>query len=301
MTERTPQVEDGYTRLANALIEALARARLNGQELSVALAVVRMTYGYQKRADRIAASQIAKLTGIPSKKIGPLLRRLEEKHILAVERRGRGRTPTIAIDKRTSRWPLRDSTYPQEGGGEHTPSRGEVSAQPTPNRGEEPTPNRGESKDRKKSRDGYGAARRPRQGKESSAIGGTPIGLDSSRPPETEPLFGDVTPMMPASELDQMIGRFPGGVTYTREEVRAWVIWKWPDVLEWRHPKTGKAYVNPKQALKNWWKRANREEVDAAVRAAVARRAAAKLAEPVPEIDEAEFDEFVRAMRKVGF
>jgi len=84
-------------------------------------------------------------------------------------------------------------------------------------------------------------------------------------------------------------------------EVRAWVASTWPDLIAYRNPKTGKGYAKPKAALGNWWKRARRVEVDAAVRAAVARTAAAKLAEPIPEIDEAEFDVFVREMKRVGF
>ena len=100
---------------------------------------------------------------------------------------------------------------------------------------------------------------------------------------------------------DRMIDRYPSGQTYTRDEVRAWVVSTWPDLIAYRNPKTGKEYAKPKAGLGNWWKRARRAEVDAAVRAAVARTAAAKLAEPIPEIDEAEFEQFVREMRRVGF
>ena len=274
MTERTPQVEDGYTRLANALIESLARARLNGRELSVALAVVRLTYGFQKRSDRIAASQLASLTGIPAKKIGPLLASLEAKHVLVVERRGMGKIPTIGIDKRTSRWPMREATYPHTGVAQPTPTRGELSAQPTPTRGVQPTPTWGDTKERKK------------------------VGDDGA---ESGSAFDDVTPLLTHAELDRMIDRYPGGVAYTRDEVRAWVVAKWPDLLAYRNPRTGEPYLRPKEALGRWWRRVTRDEVDDAVRAALARRAAAKLAAPVPEIDEVEFDVFVREMRKVGF
>ena len=274
MSERTPQVEDGYTRLANALIESLARARLNGRELSVALAVVRLTYGFQKRSDRIAASQLASLTGIPAKKIGPLLASLEAKHVLVVERRGSGRIPTLGIDKRTTRWPMRDATYPQAGVAQPTPKRGEVSAQPTPKRGVQPTPTRGDTKERKK------------------------VGDDGA---ESGSAFDDVTPLLTNAELDRMIDRYPGGVTYTRDEVRAWVIAKWPDVLDYVHPKTKQPYAIPKRGLATWWKRVTRAEVNDAMSAALARRAAAKLAEPIPDIDEVQFEEFVREMRKVGF
>ena len=143
----TPQIEDGYTRIANALLEALARARLSGRELAVALAVVRLTYGYAKKADRLSASQIAGITGIPTRKIGALLRSLEAKSILIVERRGSGRIPTIQIDKRIAAWSMREATYPQQGVAEPTPIRGYVDDKPTPYRGSEPTPCRGYTKE----------------------------------------------------------------------------------------------------------------------------------------------------------
>ena len=274
MIERTPQVEDGFTRIANELIEALAGARLNGRELSVALAIVRKTYGFQKRADLIAASQLAELTGIPAKKIGGVLAALESKKIVTISRHGQGKIPTIGIDKRTSNWPMRTATSPHTGVSQPTPTRGYATAQPTPTRGEQLTPYRGDTKERKKQRH---------------------VSVDS------EVLFDDVTPMLTHSDLDRMIDRYPGGQTYTRDEVRAWVVSTWPDLIAYRNPKTGKEYAKPKTALGNWWKRARRAEVDAAVRAAVARTAAAKLAEPIPEIDEAEFEQFVREMRRVGF
>ena len=261
----TPQVEDGYTRIANALLEALARARLSGRELAVALAVVRLTYGYAKKADRLSASQLASVTGIPARKIGELLRSLEAKSILIVERRGSGRIPTIQIDKQIATWSMRASTYPHTGVAEPTPKRGYVDDKPTPSRGSQPTPKRGYTKERKKEK----------RREEASSV---------DRPDLSD------------DQIDAMIERYPGGVKYTREQVRAWVAYVWPDLIEYEHPKTGKRYDRPASALRQWWRRVRRDDIEAAMQAARARLVASRTNQPVPEIEADDLARFMRGM-----
>lgn len=57
-------IDDGYTRIANELLEAVMAADLTARQLKVALAVIRKTYGFGKKFDRITNTQIAAMTGI---------------------------------------------------------------------------------------------------------------------------------------------------------------------------------------------------------------------------------------------
>ena len=59
-----PQLEDGYTRIANELLDALVHARFSARQYSVLLTIIRKTYGYNKKSDDIGLSQIAALTGL---------------------------------------------------------------------------------------------------------------------------------------------------------------------------------------------------------------------------------------------
>ena len=59
-----PQIENGYTRIANELLEALLLANLSKRQLLVVFAVIRQTYGFNRKSDRISGSQIAGLTGL---------------------------------------------------------------------------------------------------------------------------------------------------------------------------------------------------------------------------------------------
>lgn len=67
--KRVADTDDGYTRLANELLEELIGANLTRNQAKVAFAVCRKTYGFNKKMDRIADSQIAALTKLPRQKV----------------------------------------------------------------------------------------------------------------------------------------------------------------------------------------------------------------------------------------
>ena len=65
---RVAELEDGYTRLANALYDELIGADLTKNQSKVAHAICRKTYGFGKKMDRISDSQLALLTRLPRQK-----------------------------------------------------------------------------------------------------------------------------------------------------------------------------------------------------------------------------------------
>lgn len=66
---RVAEIEDGYTRLANALYDELIGADLTKNQSKVAHAICRKTYGFGKKVDRISDSQLAQLTRLPRQKV----------------------------------------------------------------------------------------------------------------------------------------------------------------------------------------------------------------------------------------
>jgi len=52
-----PQTEDGYTKIANELLDELVKVCLLGAELQVCLFIIRKTYGYGKKEDAISLTQ----------------------------------------------------------------------------------------------------------------------------------------------------------------------------------------------------------------------------------------------------
>ncbi|RSB59076.1 replication protein [Atlantibacter subterranea] len=74
--QRVADTDDGYTRLANELYEELIGANLTKNQAKVAHAICRKTYGFNKKMDRIADTQIALLTRLPRQKVNSVKKEL---------------------------------------------------------------------------------------------------------------------------------------------------------------------------------------------------------------------------------
>jgi len=102
-----PQLENGFTPVANELVEALCRINLSAYEHRVLFAILRCTYGWSKKADRIAVSQFAKITRLKRRHIARALDSLKAKKLILVmpaESR-KGNTATqYAIQKDWQEW-----------------------------------------------------------------------------------------------------------------------------------------------------------------------------------------------------
>jgi phage replication O-like protein O len=61
---RVADLDDGFTRIANELLEAVMRAGLSQHQLLVFMAVMRKTYGFNKKSDWVSNEQLSELTGI---------------------------------------------------------------------------------------------------------------------------------------------------------------------------------------------------------------------------------------------
>ena len=86
--KRGPQVEDGYTRIANELLEAVTNAQtcpITLRQIRVVLAVIRKTYGFNKKADRISDGQLAADTGLSRQNINKAKRELLAMSVLRME------------------------------------------------------------------------------------------------------------------------------------------------------------------------------------------------------------------------
>ncbi|WP_210453510.1 replication protein [Pantoea ananatis] len=83
--QRVADTDDGYTRLANELYEELIGANLTRNQAKVAHAVCRKTYGFNKKMDRIADSQISHITRLPRQKVNKAKNELIQMGVLVRE------------------------------------------------------------------------------------------------------------------------------------------------------------------------------------------------------------------------
>lgn len=82
----SPQVKEGFTRIANELLDALCRIKISGNARQIFDCILRKTYGYGKKQDKISLSQFEELTGIPRKNCPRSIRTLEAMEIIFVDR-----------------------------------------------------------------------------------------------------------------------------------------------------------------------------------------------------------------------
>ena len=95
---RVADLDDGFTRIANELLEAVMRAGLSQHQLLVFMAVMRKTYGFNKKSDWVSNEQISMLTGILPHKCSAAKSALVKRGILTQTGR------VIGINKAVSEW-----------------------------------------------------------------------------------------------------------------------------------------------------------------------------------------------------
>ena len=99
----SPQLEDGYIRIANELFDAILEKLASYRHTKVVLAILRKTYGYQKKEDDITISQLAEMTGIHRNNVGAALKELEQMRVINPVRAG-SHGLMIGINKRHAEW-----------------------------------------------------------------------------------------------------------------------------------------------------------------------------------------------------
>lgn len=145
-----PNLENGYTRIANELLEAIIKHGFTLREQTIILAIIRKTYGYNKKTDDIAASQISKATGIQKNHIRETIKSLESCSVVFKKEGVFG--SEIGLNKDYQKWtkkqkvPNQDAKRPKSGhpkSGQKRPKLGFEASQI----GIESVPNQGTTKD----------------------------------------------------------------------------------------------------------------------------------------------------------
>lgn len=94
----SPQKENGYTPIASELLDAMCRLHLSGNEWSFVHALIRKTYGYQKKEDWVTNTQISKMTGMGSTRVSEVKKSLISENIVTENRN------KISLQKDYMKW-----------------------------------------------------------------------------------------------------------------------------------------------------------------------------------------------------
>lgn len=187
---RVADLDDGFTRLANMLLEEYAGADLTKRQFKVLLAVLRLTYGWNKPMDRIANSQIAQIARLPEKRVSEARVQLVGMNLLTQVGR------SIGPNKNTAEWllPVGESCDTENPSKQGTNDEEEESL----NSGDNPS-NQGIPQNEGKS---------PKSGEEESLNSGehqrhiNTLNTNTPQPPEGECLGQEEKPVSKKTQID---------------------------------------------------------------------------------------------------
>lgn len=107
----TVQLENGFTRIANELLDALAMQPLNGTQWRILIVVFRYTYGFNRKEHELSEAFISKASGIHRKQIGRELNVLIKDNLLSVKKAATFSSSRIlAFNKNYESWGVSTKT-----------------------------------------------------------------------------------------------------------------------------------------------------------------------------------------------
>ena len=102
----TPQIENGYVRIATELFEELCRTRVNGEAMQVYLFIIRKTYGFQRKSDAISISQFERGTSLARRSVQRAIKRCAEMNLITIRINADRTTAIYSPQKDYSKWCL---------------------------------------------------------------------------------------------------------------------------------------------------------------------------------------------------
>jgi len=104
----SPQKEQGFTTVANELLEQIIASGLNGTEISIVMLVIRKTYGWNKKQDEISLSQFCDHIPVSKTSICSALKNLQLVKILVLVKKGKSKlcSNTWQLNKDYDKWQL---------------------------------------------------------------------------------------------------------------------------------------------------------------------------------------------------
>ncbi|MEO2212158.1 replication protein [Paenibacillus amylolyticus] len=110
----SPQVKNGYTILANEILDQISRQRFNGIQRSIIDTVWRYTYGYQRKSHYLATTFIAVAIEADLKGVKVEMQRLIDWKVIHVIKEGHGARPRkIAFNKNYDEWTVGENPPPK--------------------------------------------------------------------------------------------------------------------------------------------------------------------------------------------
>ncbi|RLI17543.1 hypothetical protein DRO49_03505 [Candidatus Bathyarchaeota archaeon] len=107
-----PQLENGYIKIATEIWEALTRVNLGRSNIQVLFAIIRKTYGWHKKEDKISINQLCRATGCSRRTVIYTLQNLEAKRMIKIKRKkilgNKNEVNKISFNKKHNEWVVQE-------------------------------------------------------------------------------------------------------------------------------------------------------------------------------------------------
>ncbi|WP_052659519.1 replication protein [Aeribacillus alveayuensis] len=104
------QLEHGYTKIANEILERLALTKLSPTQFRLILVIWRYTYGFNRKDHAMSLSFLAEATGVHKQRIKQELDKLIENNIIIVTEEGSfSKSRKLAFNKDYDTWGVQSS------------------------------------------------------------------------------------------------------------------------------------------------------------------------------------------------
>ncbi|MGB7801398.1 replication protein [Buttiauxella sp.] len=101
---RMADLSNGYTKVANEIQQLKPRLRMSGREWQCFEAVIWLTYGWNKKQDRVTNTVIAELTGLSDTHVSDAIKALAERKIIFSQKQGMMKL--VGVNTELSGWVL---------------------------------------------------------------------------------------------------------------------------------------------------------------------------------------------------
>lgn len=99
-----PQLNNGHTRIANEIFEQMMKTNLNGTQFRLVMAIWRYTYGFQRKANEMSTSFLAKAIEANRNQINRELSVLIDRNIITVIGIGSKGARVMGFNKNHKEW-----------------------------------------------------------------------------------------------------------------------------------------------------------------------------------------------------
>lgn len=110
-----PQLENGFTRIANEILERISTVPLNGTQFRILMVIWRYTYGFNRKEHELSQAFIAEASGLSERQVRRELKRLVEMKIINVVKEATfSSARVLAFNKYFDNWQVTNQTTVDE-------------------------------------------------------------------------------------------------------------------------------------------------------------------------------------------